>query len=328
MPCTSCELVGLLCLHAHAGMDGRALEEWSNDEIRQALLDNGQKDLPVTPTTKPLLLRKLRKLLGRAQAAGETSDKGKEEELDNESKLSTAPATPSRQHVNESRLFEGYYGVAAGCAEPNAALQLSPFYTSKAEVLKAIKCLPGARFKRFESQEGAEAFSQPGEPNPSNLALQCPASASSPVLDLAEKPNSFPSLKTQQLTQFRGLIESGDVVCFADSVWSNPRYLISSGDAPVILQLGCRYNALHCAVLARKLDVCRELFVILESERFWSLVYPDDVEETRANRKNHLLDLYLNMQDSAVSLQNCCSPLDAIWLAMYVTPCPMAVHRS
>lgn len=287
-------------------MDERALEEWSNEEIRRALLENGQKDLPVTPTTRPLLLKKLRRLLGKSAKAVSAEEGSNGSKVENES----APATPPGQPVAEKSSFEGYYGVAAGCNEHSATLQLSPFYTSKAEVLQVIKRLPGARFKRFESQKSAEDFSLPSrelENKPNSTEEMTPPSSALPsnhATEVTEKSNDFPSLKTQQLTRFRGLIETGDVVQFADTVWGNPRHLISSGDAPVILQLGCRYNSLHCAVLARQLVVCRELFVILESERFWELVYPDDVGETREKRRSHLIDLYLNMQDKLVSLRN------------------------
>ncbi len=275
------------------------MKEWSNEDIRQALLASGEKDIPVTPTTRPLLLRKLRKLLDRPQ--GENSEQHGEGES-----YSMSQTTPPRQQAHEDSMFEGYYGVvAAGCSEQKATLQLSPFYTSKAEVLKIIKGLPGARFKRFESQKGAEAFSlQPGSETDSVSATpQSSSSTSSPALSTSEKPNNFPSLKIQLLTKFRKLIENGDLVQFADTIWSNPRHLISSGDAPVVLQEGFRYNTLHCAVRARKLDICHELFVILESERFWTLVYPGDSEETRERRRSHLIDLYLNMQDKIVSLR-------------------------
>jgi len=44
-------------------MEVRPLCEWSDAEIRNALLARGEKDIPVTPTTRPLLLRKLERLV-------------------------------------------------------------------------------------------------------------------------------------------------------------------------------------------------------------------------------------------------------------------------
>ena len=195
----------------------------------------------------------------------------------------------------ENAQFEGYYGVATGKVECQVGAQLSPFYTNKSEALKAIRNIPGARFKKFESQESAEAFSEITWVNKVQSNVVAPVN---------EKPNHFPGLKTQDLSKFRKLIENGETAAFTDAVWGNPRHLISSGDAPEILQEGFRYNALHCAVRARQLSICRELFVILQSDWFWKLVYQDDSEETHLQRRTHLVDLYLNMQDKIVS---CCN---------------------
>lgn len=296
-------------------MEVRPLCEWSDAEIRNALLARGEKDIPVTPTTRPLLLRKLEGLVQQqlnpalataVHSVSEISSEGEKPagtrfQGENNVKLNSLnhDLTPENQGVGvaEDTQFEGYYGVAAGTVEHQAGVQLSPFYTKKSEAVKAIKKIPGARFKKFESQEGAEAFSQLKKMEQSSAHIVFQVTTNS----VSEKPNSFPGLKTQDLSRFRKLIENGDIVTFADAVWGNPRHLISSGDAPEILQEGCRYNALHCAVRARQLGVCRELLVILQSDRFWRLVYQDDTEETRLQRKNHLIDLYLNMQDKIVS---------------------------
>lgn len=53
-----------------------------------------------------------------------------------------------------------------------------------------------------------------------------------------ERANSFKSPRTQDLTaKLRKAVEKGDEVAFADLVWSNPRYLIGSGDNPTIVQV-------------------------------------------------------------------------------------------
>ena len=213
-------------------MDGRDLEEWSNEEVRRALIACGETDVPVTQTTRPFLLRKLHRLLDKKE--NESAD-SKGEKDDEESPNSVS--APPKQLVHDTKSFEGYFGVAAvGCDESSATIQLSPYYTSKAEVLKAIKNLPGARFKRFESQQSAEAFSHQRANESASDSIDLSSSpASAPNPSPGEKANSFPSVKTQLLTKFRKLIESGDAVQFADTVWSNPRHLITSGDAPEIL---------------------------------------------------------------------------------------------
>lgn len=271
---------------------GKPLSEWSDAEIRCALVARGENAVPVTPTTRPLLLRKLERLMGEAQEeteSEETTSPGHSQPSGEDSGQSTPAASDG------SASIEGYYGVAADVSSVQKSVQLSPFYTSRADTLRAIKTLPGARFKKFSSQQDAEAFSQ----HQGGPAEAQNSSAGSIVA--SEKANNYPKLKTQALTKFRKLIEEGNTAAFADAVWTNPRHLITSGDAPEILQEGFRYNALHCAVKAHQLDICREIFVIVQSNRFWELVYPDDPGEVRAERQRHLIDLYLNMQDKIVS---------------------------
>lgn len=53
-----------------------------------------------------------------------------------------------------------------------------------------------------------------------------------------EKANSFKSPRTQDLTaKLRRAVEKGDETAFSELVWSNPRYLIGSGDNPTVVQV-------------------------------------------------------------------------------------------
>lgn len=53
-----------------------------------------------------------------------------------------------------------------------------------------------------------------------------------------EKANSFKSPRPQDLTaRLRVCVERGDEAAFSELVWSNPRYLIGSGDNPTVLQV-------------------------------------------------------------------------------------------
>ena len=67
-------------------------------------------------------------------------------------------------------------------------------------------------------------FSQTEEVSSNNAALE------------AEK-SAFKGPKTQELVLFRKLIEKGDMDTVKSTVWSNPRYLITSADTPVILHV-------------------------------------------------------------------------------------------
>ena len=275
--------------------------EWTDDEIRSKLLALGESVVPITATTRPFLLKKIERLLQTANdvASADNSDavNGGNSSGSTEVKVQTGEVVQK-----ETVPFEGYYTIVLN--SPQGVAQdgecSCPLFTNRADALKAIKNKPGARFKKFESKDAAVAFWESQREESRRETADTDDTDSSKSTVPGEKANNFPSLKTPALNAFRKLIEAGDVDKFSESVWANPRYLITSGDAPEILQQGCRYNALHCAVRSGKLEVCREILRIIQDERFWELVYPDDSDVVRQNRRGHLLDLYLNMQDKVV----------------------------
>lgn len=53
-----------------------------------------------------------------------------------------------------------------------------------------------------------------------------------------ERANSYKNPRTQDLTaKLRKAVEKGEEDTFSDLIWSNPRYLIGSGDNPTIVQV-------------------------------------------------------------------------------------------
>lgn len=53
-----------------------------------------------------------------------------------------------------------------------------------------------------------------------------------------ERANSYKSPRTQDLTaKLRKAVEKGDTATFSELIWSNPRYLIGSGDNPTVVQV-------------------------------------------------------------------------------------------
>ena len=294
-------------------MSSRPLAEWSDDDIRKALVSLGENVVPITDTTRPFLLRKIEKSL---QAPSE--DTPDTTQRDSEPGSATESLKANEGALQEENIpVEGYYVLVqsqymplvdnseATDSEQSEIEQPCPLYTTKAAAVKAMKSTPGGRFKKFESKEAALAFWKTQQ-----ILLQqqdgskAADSSEDPALSKpgvsGEKANNYPSLKTPALNQFRKLIEGGKLEQFSESIWSNPRYLITSGDTPEILQLSCRYNALHCAVKSGQLELCKELMNIVQGDRFWELVYPDDSDAVRQRRKDHLVDLYLNGQDKGV----------------------------
>ncbi|XP_043916604.1 ankyrin repeat and LEM domain-containing protein 2 [Protopterus annectens] len=128
-----------------------------------------------------------------------------------------------------------------------------------------------------------------------------PENVNSPEVDTInrERANSFKSPRTQDLTaKLRKCVEQGDHVGFLELVYSNPRYLIGSGDNPTVVQEGCRYNVMHVAAKENQPSICQLLLDTLENPEFMRLMYPDDDDETMLQERiRYIVDLYLNTPD-------------------------------
>lgn len=104
---------------------------------------------------------------------------------------------------------------------------------NRTEALKLVKKHKKARFKAFASYNDALAFALLGAAEGANGAEQ----QQQPQVVVGEKAPLFRAPKPQDLTALRKLIENGQLKLVEATVWANPRYLISSGDTPSILQV-------------------------------------------------------------------------------------------
>lgn len=206
-----------------------------------------------------------------------------------------------------------YYGVCPPWEDVLARSERAHVYTDKKDALQAVKLMKGARFKAFSNQEDAEKFAKgicDYYPSPSK-STPC-VSPVKPGVSIAkadnmevdtinrEKANSYKSPRTQDLTaKLRKAVEKGDETAFSELVWSNPRYLIGSGDNPTIVQEGCRYNVMHVAAKENQAGISQLLLDILENPDFMRLMYPDDEEAMLQKRIRYIVDLYLNTPDKA-----------------------------
>lgn len=102
-------------------------------------------------------------------------------------------------------------------------------FTQFKETLSAVKCNKTARFKVFKSATEAEHFSVFGPQSPVYHTEKN-------TLDVSVNSN-FKSLKSEDLVSFRRLIEGGELDKVKHAVNSNPRFLVSSGDTPSIIQV-------------------------------------------------------------------------------------------
>ncbi|NWH63029.1 ANKL2 protein, partial [Geococcyx californianus] len=209
-----------------------------------------------------------------------------------------------------------YYGVCPVYDDILARNERIHVYEDKKEALQAVKMIKGSRFKAFSNREDAEKFAKGicdyfPSPSKSSLCLSPVKMGSfnrgvfiyglcSPDTETAnkERANSYKSPRTQDLTaKLRKAVEKGDIAMFSELIWSNPRYLIGSGDNPTIVQEGCRYNVMHVAAKENQPGICQLLLDTLENPEFMRLMYPDDNDAMLKNRIQYIVDLYLNTPD-------------------------------
>ncbi|XP_051489621.1 ankyrin repeat and LEM domain-containing protein 2 isoform X2 [Apus apus] len=207
-----------------------------------------------------------------------------------------------------------FYGVCPVYDDILARNEKIHVYEDKKEALQAVKMIKGSRFKAFSNREDAEKFAKGicdyfPSPSKSSLCLSPVKMGSfnrdglcSPETETAnkERANSYKSPRTQDLTaKLRKAVEKGDIATFSELIWSNPRYLIGSGDNPTVVQEGCRYNVMHVAAKENQPGICQLLLDTLENPEFMRLMYPDDNDVMLKNRIQYIVDLYLNTPDKA-----------------------------
>ncbi|CDQ72581.1 unnamed protein product [Oncorhynchus mykiss] len=219
--------------------------------------------------------------------------------------------TPSKM----AQVSPMFYGVCPLWEDVLARNDRAHVYGDKKEALQAVKMMKGARFKAFANRDDAEKFAKgicDYYPSPSK-STPCVSPVKPglvfckdnvPVMEAdtinRERANSFKSPRCQDLTaKLRKAVEKGDEVAFSDLVWSNPRYLIGSGDNPTVVQEGCRYNVMHVAAKENQPGVAQLLLETLENPDFMRLMYPDDLEAMLQKRIRYIIDLYLNTPDKA-----------------------------
>ncbi|NWW79269.1 ANKL2 protein, partial [Climacteris rufus] len=211
-----------------------------------------------------------------------------------------------------------FYGVCPVYDDILARNERIHVYEDKKEALQAVKMIKGSRFKAFTNREDAEKFAKGicdyfPSPSKSSLCLSPVKMGSfnrvtcvlidglcSPETETAnkERANSYKSPRTQDLTaKLRKAVEKGDTATFSELIWSNPRYLIGSGDNPTVVQEGCRYNVMHVAAKENQPGICQLLLDTLENPEFMRLMYPDDTDAMLKNRIQYIVDLYLNTPD-------------------------------
>uniref|UniRef100_A0A4D5RS20 Putative secreted protein n=1 Tax=Ixodes scapularis TaxID=6945 RepID=A0A4D5RS20_IXOSC len=184
-----------------------------------------------------------------------------------------------------------YYGIALGAGTTTCDDDELPLvFADRTLALRCVKKYRGARFKTFSSREEAAQFSM----QPAAVPVE---TSEVPAVLMGERSSPYRGPKSQDLVLFRKMIEAGNAAAFQQTVWSNPRYLVSGGDTPTIVQEGFRYNALHVASMKGQSILVQLILETLQDLRLLELLYTDDAPDVRLRRMAYILDLYLNTPD-------------------------------
>lgn len=114
---------------------------------------------------------------------------------------------------------------------------------------------------------------------------------------VVEEIEVFSTPAPAALAQLRKAIESGDYTRVEEIIWSNPRCLVTVCDSAVYLMAGPKYNACHIAARANKPDIMALILDTVSNISFLRKLYTKESDQNVQDRKNHLLDSYLNTPD-------------------------------
>ncbi|XP_069129755.1 uncharacterized protein [Argopecten irradians] len=306
------------------------VKKLSADDLRTQLKEYGESVGPILPTTIALFQKRLaRKILASQQTtnsrtpedSGQISssnennvDKSNDECVEAANSQSGAPmsnglptsSTEGEKSQDCDLEASSFYGVSLPDAFQKDDIEDKCFvFTDKDLALKTVKKYTGARFKVFKSKSEADEFSLNSADVNSPWKKEPKATSETSGVSVESCPYKAP--KIQELTALRKKIEQGECRVVENMFWENPRMLISSGDTPVILQESARYNALHVAAKSNQPAMCQLILDTLEDPNLIDKLYAHtkETQQTRTNRINFIVDLYLNTPDKG----SCESPL-------------------
>jgi hypothetical protein len=128
--------------------------------------------------------------------------------------------------------------------KPTIKLLLEKFYLENQFVFDDMKSAfalckkyskHNSRVKIFANRNDAENFIQNNTTNNDEMNMSI-EQIIKPVNTDAEKL-PYSDVPTSELTKLYNLVEKGDENEFERLIWTNPRYLISSGDSPTIVKV-------------------------------------------------------------------------------------------
>ncbi|KAL5276867.1 ANKLE2 family protein [Megaselia abdita] len=189
--------------------------------------------------------------------------------------------------------FYGVFTPSKVAPEPNADDESSVnVFTEKNEALKVLKALKDSRLKVFNNKDDAVTYANLGY----EVTQTKYEDLKSPTLTEKEK-TVFRAPTKQELTKFRKLIEENNLEMIKQTIWKNPRYLVSSGDTPTSLKEGFRYNALHICATEKKPLVADLILKTISDLKFFELLHGMQDQQFCETASEMLLDYYLNIPE-------------------------------
>ncbi|XP_048481542.1 ankyrin repeat and LEM domain-containing protein 2 homolog isoform X2 [Plutella xylostella] len=210
--------------------------------------------------------------------------------LDSLGKKSNTSGSPTSAEPPQT-----YYGVYIPCEiKKGPDEETLHVYKSKSEAMELVRRYKLARFKVFQNHQDAVSFALRGADVENHDGHENSL--------VGEKPYPFKAPSPQDMVSLRKAIEAGLAGAVRDRVWDNPRYLVSSGSTPAILQEGSRYNALHVAAKAGNAEICNLILTTVGDPAFVARLYGADADsETCKEFAAILVDRYLNTPDKAMN---------------------------
>ena len=319
----------LFCRHSlknlkiYSMYQNKSISDLTHDELVNAMKDLNLNVGPITSSTRRIYENRLKSHLNQKSINTVQTNAIEDKDIDKTDSVQNGPSDNiTLDEGDQNNCIEGkhnlenlstdksvedvpsnsmFFGVWIPYSPTRLVDKSKPnVFRSREDALKRVKECRGSRFKSFPRQNDAESFSLT-LPSPCGVDKMC-SFINNESLKSAEIPKTiikWPSF--QELMKFRRSIEEDDLQ-FVKQCLSNPKYLISSSDMPVILQEGTRLNAIHVAVKYNKLNMCRHLMQTIQSNEFLCLMYPNSPEDLINFRKKHLMDLYLNTPEKIVSM--------------------------
>ncbi|XP_065053365.1 ankyrin repeat and LEM domain-containing protein 2-like isoform X1 [Rhopilema esculentum] len=261
----------------------------SDAELCAKLKECGFKGGAITKATRKLFEKRLRKHFTKNEPA-ENPTPPEDQNIsfkEVKSPLSHSVSPQSSKEESENDIDVVYYAVCTPKDKETTHKDL--VFTSLKDASSAMKGLRQARLRKFSCKEAAVNFTKCDNLEFSKLNGD---------VKPGESKIEYKSPKPQELVVFRNAVECGKLEQVQSFIDENPTYLVSTIEVPVILQEGCRYNALHVAAKANQLEMFKLILQNVQDPELWKKLFPNETSLEALDAKcERMVDYYLNTSD-------------------------------